>query len=310
MAKESVARCVWLVDTIRRYGRITRSELNKCWLRSPFSDGKPLSRRTFYHHRDDIEELFNLRIECDLSTYEYYIDEDSGRSDSVANWLLDSMCLNDVLSDSRDISDRIFVENVPSSREFLSIFIDALKQHHPVRYDYHPYTRTLPTRGVVLEPYFLKLFKQRWYVVGRNVAEDMLKTYALDRILNAAMLTETFEADPLFEPADYFRDAYGIVVDRGEPRKVVLRVEPRQAKYFAALPLHHSQIQTVADNFSLFTYRLCITDDFIQELLSYGPRITVLEPPELRARIRQELTDAIATYDTKPYPLIKADEKK
>lgn len=296
MARESINRCVWLVDTIRRYGRITRRELDECWQRSPYSQGRPLSRRTFCNHRDAVEELFNIRIECDRNTYEYYIADDDAHSESMTNWLLNSVTLNEVISGSRDLSDRIFVEDVPSARDFLSVVIMALRQHHPIRFTYRPYTRSLPTPDVVLEPYFIKLFKQRWYVVGRHVAENRIKTYALDRMTEVVNLPDTFEPDPAFDPEEYFRHSYGIVVSQGQVRKVVLRVEPRQAKYFHALPLHHSQVETIGDRYSLFTYHLRITDDFVEELLSHGPRLTVLEPPELRAKMRAELSEALEGY--------------
>lgn len=296
MARESINRCVWLVDTIKRYGRITRRELDECWQRSPYSQGRPLSRRTFCNHRDAVEELFNIRIECDRNSYEYYIADDDAHNESVTNWLLNSVTLNDVLSGSRDISDRIFVEDVPSARDFLGIVITALKQHHPIRFTYRPYTRTLPTPGVVLEPYFLKLFKQRWYVVGHHTAEDRIKTYALDRMTEVVTLHDTFEDDPEFDPEEYFKHSYGIVVSQGDVRRVVLKVDARQAKYFNALPLHHTQRESLHDSYSLFTYRLRITDDFVEELLSHGPRITVLEPPELRAKMKQELTESLRAY--------------
>lgn len=295
MARETINRCIWLVETIRRHGRITRTELARCWDRSPMSDGTPMSRKSFYNYRDMAQELFNLRIECDPSTYEYYVDEDSSQSDSVTNWLLNSMSLNRLLSDARDVASRISVENVPSAREHLGVIIDALKESSPVRFVYHAYTR-VQGKEVTLRPYFVKLFKQRWYVVGYNTADERIKTYALDRIRDLVSLPDKFTPDPDIDPESYFADSYGIVVTQGDVRKVVLKADPRQAKYLAALPLHHSQIQIVGDRYSLFTLRLRITDDFVEELLSHGQGITVLEPPELRARIKAELSAALKNY--------------
>lgn len=297
MSNLTTARCVWLVDTIRRYGRITRRQLEEAWLRSPYSEGKPLSRRTFCNHREAAEELFRLNIVCDPKSFEYYIEQDSAGSESVTDWLLNSVSLNDVLMGAREITDRIFVENVPSAREYLGLVIDALKNRQRLRFNYHPYTRSLPTEGVVIEPYFLRLFKQRWYVVSRNVAEDRIKTYALDRMKAVCLTGETFTFDPSFDMENYFTDSYGIVVTQNTPRKIVLRVNPRQAKYFRALPLHHSQQETISDSFSLFTYRMRLTDDFIAELLSYGPSVTVLEPAELRAMVETSLRESLKNYE-------------
>lgn len=297
MANETVNRCVWLLDTIRRHGRITRQQLEEAWQRSPHSNGRPLSRRTFCNHRNAAEELFNVNIVCDPKSFEYYIEDDNKNHESVTDWLLNSVSLNEVLVGARDITDRIFLENVPSARDFLNIAISALKSNTLLRFDYHSYTRTLPTPGIVLEPYFLRLFKQRWYLIGRNTAENRVKTYALDRMSGVKQLADTFTPDADFDMHEYFRHSYGIVVTHNDPRKVVIRVDPRQAKYFRALPLHSSQTETVSDKFSLFTYNIRLTDDFVSELLSYGPRITILEPPELRAMIKSSLRDTLRNYE-------------
>ena len=174
MARDLFSRYIWLIDTIRRYGSLTRDEINRLWMKSPYSNGEPLPRRTFYTYRNAIEELFKINIECNPSTFEYYIEQSNDHYESVMNWLLNSASIGNLLNDAHDIADSIFLENVPSAREFLSITVDSLKEHRPMKFDYHPYTRLNPTRDIVLEPYFLKIFKQRWYVTGRNVKEDVI----------------------------------------------------------------------------------------------------------------------------------------
>lgn len=298
MASNLFNRYIWLVDTIRRYGRITRQELDECWRRSRFSEGKlRLPRRTFYNYRTAIEELFNLSIECDPRTYEYYIRDDNGHNESVTTWMLNSAVMNDVLANSRNVSDRIFIENVPSAREFLAPVIEALREHHPVRFTYHAYTRSRPASGIIVEPYFLKLFRQRWYLTGRTVADDKIKTYALDRMSDLVLLSETFADDPTFDPEEYFRHSFGIIFTQSEVKHVALRTLPRQAKYFRALPLHPSQEEVIHDEYSIFYYKLRLSPDFVEEILSHGPRVEVLAPPELRAMVRTELRDALAFYE-------------
>ena len=298
MARNLFNRYIWLVDTIRRYGRITRSELDACWRRSPFSSGEGLPRRTFCNYRDAAQEMFDIEIKCDPSTFEYYIEGGAdAHSESVTDWLLNSAVTNEVLSGSRDIASRIFMENVPSAREFLAPVIDALRGNRIIKFDYHPYTRSMATPDVAIEPYFLKIFRQRWYVTGRNVSDGRIKTYALDRMTALRIQSETFTPDPAFDAEEYFRYSFGIVADGGEVKEVVLKVDPRQAKYFRALPLHHSQEEFVHDSFSIFRFRLRLTQDFVEELLSHGPRVTVMEPPELRAMVKTELSEALKGYE-------------
>lgn len=290
-------RYIWLLDTIKRCHRISRRDLSERWQSSPVSDGRPLARRTFYNYRLAIEELFCVEVKFDSTTKEYYIESDDSHSESMTNWLLNSAAMSGVLSDSREVSSRIFLEEVPPAREHLATIIDAIKNPHVLKFSYHPYSRTNPTPGVLLEPYLLKIFRQRWYVTGRNVTEKKIKTYALDRISSVEILPQRFDFPADFDPEEYFSHSFGIVVDNSEPRHVTIKSDARQAKYLRALPLHPSQQEMLHDNFSIFHYKIRITEDFMQELLSLGPRITVLTPPELRAMMINSLRQTLNLYD-------------
>ena len=298
MARNLINRYVWLVDTIRRYGRITLKDLNEVWLRSPISEGKPLARRTFFHYRDGVEEMFDINIQCDKSTFEYYIDDSGNESNArLRSWLVDSVSMSGMLSNAHDISERIMLENVPSAREHLPVIIDAMKQNRRIRFSYKSYTRSLPTNGIVLEPYFVKIFKQLWYVIGMNVNEGVVKTYSLDRISSLNLLQETFVMPDDINPSEFFKDCFGIITNKNSAKRIVLRVEPTQAKYFRALPLHHSQQEEVHDHYSVFTYKMRITYDLKEEIMSHGASIEVLEPKELKMLIRNEMENALAHYD-------------
>ncbi len=297
MARDLFGRYIWIVDTLRRYGRITRRELDHRWSRSRYGEGSEgLPRRTFYNYRQAIEELFGINIEFDTRTLEYYIDDHDTHNAGMTDWLLNSTATSNVISGSREVSQRIFVEDVPSAREWLHVFIDALKVNQAVRFDYLPYTRSVPTRGVVLEVYFMKIFRQRWYATGRNVKEDAIKTYALDRMSAVTLTGEHFEVPGDFDADRYSHDSFGVIFDHAEPRRVVLKVDAARAKYLRALPLHHSQSEMVHDSFSIFEYKLKLTDDFISELLSLGSSVTVLEPVELKNRMIKTLRDALSNY--------------
>ncbi len=295
MSKDLFSRYIWIVDTIKRHGRISRKELDQRWRNSPYSEGEGLPRRTFYNYRLAIEELFKINIECDQTTYEYYIDDDSIHSESVTNWLLNSVVTNNVLSDSRQVSDRIFLEDIPSARDHMGAVMDALKELHPVTFNYTPYSRT-SAREVSLEPYFLKLFRQRWYLTGRNIKENTLKTYALDRMSEVVVSTEHFDIPEDFNAQEFCRDSYGIMFTHGEAKRVTIKVDSRQAKYLRTLPLHHSQREMINDTYSIFEYQLKLTPDFVKELLSFGSDVVVLTPPELRAMMITSLRETLDRY--------------
>lgn len=299
MAGNLLARYTWLVDTMHRAGRLTRAELNARWRQSNVGTGADLPRRTFYNYRIAVLELFGIEILYDKSTAEYYIANGKNNEDKgdIVDWLLNSTAISGMFSDAAAISDRIFLEQVPSARDNLAPIIEAIKNSRMVKFTYHPFSRSRPTSGVVVEPYLLKLFRQRWYVAGRNVAEKRIKTYALDRILEMDILSETFETPADFNPDEYFKHSFGIVVDSSEPRDVMLKATAQRAKYMRALPLHSSQQEMIHDAYSIFSYKMLITPDFVTELMSLGSEVTVLSPPELRTMLVNKLQETLALYD-------------
>ena len=298
MARDLLNRYIWIVDTIKRFGRISRKELDRCWANSPYANGEArIPRRTFYNYRQAIEELFSVTILCDPVTYEYYIEEEPGSAgEQITNWLLNASATSNVLQSSREIASRIMLEEVPSAREHLAGMMEALRDRRAVTFDYHPYSRVNPNRGVEIEPWFLRIYRQIWYVTGRETSSGKDKTYALDRISNLKILPQTFTPPPGSDPKSYFKDAYGIMVDQGQAKSVVLRVDSRRAKYLRALPLHHSQQEEINDGYSRFTYRLCLTGDFVSEIISMGPQVTVESPRELKAMVVTRLRETLANY--------------
>ena len=137
-----------------------------------------------------------------------------------------------------------------------------------------------------------------WYVIGLNVKDEQIKTYSLDRISSLNLLQDTFDMPEEVNPSEFFKDCFGIITNKNKAKRIVLRVEPTQAKYFRALPLHPSQMEEVHDNYSIFIYRMRITYDLKEEIMSHGSSVEVLEPQELKMLIQNELKQALANYQT------------
>ncbi|MDE6266326.1 MAG: WYL domain-containing protein [Muribaculaceae bacterium] len=288
---------LWLMDTIRKYGRITLAEISRRWLDSPVSEGRPLPRRSFHNYRTAAEKLFNVTIDCDSSTYEYFIRSDRDSGSKVGDWLLNSSAINSVLSDAQEVSSRILFEDVPSAREYLHQVVDALKADRQIRFSYHSYSRFEPTPDVIIEPYFLKIFRQRWYVTGRNIRERAIKTYALDRMTDVKLLDSQFRLPDNFNAEVFCINTFGVIFNNSKIVEVTLRADERQAKYMRALPLHHTQKEIVSNGFSLFKYELRLTPDFVSEILSYGPRVTVIAPDDLKIMVKTQLKEALRNYE-------------
>ena len=204
MSRNLLNKYIWLLETIERHGRLSRAELNDLWLASDISGGEPLARRTFYNYRNGIEEIFGISIAYNSATYEYFI-ENADATGELSGWLINSMSINGMLSDAGDIADRVMLEDVPSARRYLATVIDAIKKFRKVKFSYTPFYRSKASEGIIIEPYFLRIFKQRWYMIGYNSKHRMVTTYSLDRV-NTLTLTEEHFDDPGISVKEFFKN--------------------------------------------------------------------------------------------------------
>ena len=282
---------IWLVNTIHRFGRLTLEEINQRWLDTELSEGVPIARSTFNRHRDAILDMFGIIIECDKKDgFRYYIfNEEVLEEDTIQNWMLSTLSVNSILSESKAVQGRILLESIPSDGDNLHKFIDAMKRGMRVKVDYKRYGADASKSEWKLDPYFVKLFNKRWYALVKFSDPDAkLFTLAFDRIISLEVTEDKYEYDKDFDPAGWFRDCYGIVRDPEVPvQRVLIRAYGREVPYMRDLPFHHSQKEVATtDEYSDFELTLRPTADFFSPLLSRGAAIRILEPESLAEEIR------------------------
>ncbi len=290
---------IWLLNTIHRAGRITLSEINKKWIQCNLSNGVEMPRSTFNRHKNDIEELFNVVIECDKNDgYKYYIENPEAISNnSIQNWLLSSLTVHSAVRESVSLQKRILLEDIPSGHQYLQQILMAMKSNKRIAFHYKKYNDTETKFHAAAEPYCLKLYKQRWYLLTKE--DGKLITYSLDRFQSLEILSSTFQMDTNFDAETHFRHCFGVYQDNHEqPQEVVLRVRKNERPYLRDLPLHHSQkeINTTVD-YSDFSYYLYPTSDFIGQILRKGNRIQVISPKTLREKTHDIIQEMLKNYE-------------
>lgn len=293
--KDLINRYVWIVDTLNRYGKLTRKQLNDLWVNSRYGDGNPIPERTFFHYRRAIEDNFHIDISCSKDGY-YYINHADDNNEVMTNWLLESYSVNNAIKESAIPQDRVSVEDVPSAREFLPMVLRAIGDRHKIVFTYAGFSKSRPEEGIRFQPCFVKRYKQRWYMIGIREKTRDVRTYALDRVKEMNGLTDTFDM-PDLNPEDFFRNLIGITSSKADVRTVKIMTTPTQAKYFRALPFHSTQQETICDHYSIFTYRLKLNYELVHELLSFGDALKVLTPRELVIMVTDQLRGALTLYD-------------
>lgn len=290
MAKNLLNKYVWLVETIYKAKKISFEEINQRWVDNDLSEGKPLPIRTFHKWRQAIEEMFGLIIENENGgQYRYYIENaDDLRNGSMRSWLFNTLTVSNLMMESASIKDKILFEEIPDGEQYLPVILDALKNSHVLGMTYQSYTRD-EANTFEVEPYCLKAFKQRWYLVARSPYYDKIMIYSLDRVKWLGLTEKSFKYPKSFIPEEFFEDSFGIIADtKVKIETVKLKVSAGQANYLRSLTLHQTQKEIErTDEYSIFTVRLRPTFDFRQEILSHGCDIEVLEPTWFRDEIAE-----------------------
>lgn len=315
--KDYLRRHIWILSKLYENPRgFTYKEFAEEWERTTLNSRQTaLPKRTFADCLRAIEEAFDITISSDARNgYRYQIvNREWLAKDTVKDWLLSAFAVNGLLQDSESLRDRIMYEEVPSGNRWLLPILDAMKGNHIVKLDYQDYFDAEP-RVVLLEPYCVRVFRQRWYVIGvmRNEPKEdepteltnqgHIRRYALDRIQYMERTDETFKMPRQFSVESYFADAFGIIVEPEEYRVERIRLKVtdinHRRQYLRSLPLHNSQREVEKHgDYSVFEVRVMPTYDFIQQILSMGSEIEVLSPDYVREEVKGRIRGMVSAYE-------------
>lgn len=288
---ELFKRYIWLVDLIFRNDGITRDEINRSWSRDHLNDSREdeIPERTFHRHKNAIKDLFDIEIVCDRhgdKTY-HIADRETLNQDGAMEWLLNSVTVNNILSECKDLKHRILFESIPAGQQYLPPIIVAMREGYVLNLLYQSFRMDTPEPHEV-EPYCLKMYKQRWYLLGRRPDRDVMRTFALDRIKGIEQTDKTFILPDSFSAEKYFEDAIGIIIEENlEPQVIKICAVNGQQNYIRSLPIHPSQQEyETGCNGAKFSIYAQPNYDLILELLRYGEDVTVLSPEWFRDKLR------------------------
>ena len=301
MAKNYFKSYIWLLETLQSRGPLTLAQIRELWRRSSVNDeGKDLPARTFSNHIGAIADIFGIDIVCDRRDNTYYIENDGDMDGKgIRSWMLDALSLNSLLNESAGMKDRVFFEDVPSSHQFLTTVIQAIRDDRKLRVRYQGY-RMEKEMTYELDPYFIREYKRRWYLYAHKDYDKDYKPhmYALDRMLEVEVLQDSFKMPENLDARAWFKSLYGVrKYDDMKSQQVLLKVYGRQVRYFRSHPLHSSQEEVEKHKgFSVFSYNLAPDFDFKQDVLSFGDTVEVLEPMSLRNAMREQVAKLTELY--------------
>lgn len=256
-----------------------------------------ISKRTFQRDRDDILALYNIDIVFDFSKQVYCIDSDE--QPEANERLLEAFDIFNALNLADRVSNHIhFEKRKPQGTEHMNDVLHAIKNQVQIKLTYQKYWEDELIERTV-EPFALKEFKNRWYILSKDLGDDKIKSFALDRLIALEILKETFNFPEDFDVNEHYKYCFGIISpNHHQPEDIILSFNTFQGKYIKSLPLHDSQ-QILIDNEEelRIQLKLFITHDFFMELLSFGENVKILQPKTLIEDLKSTIIKVQSIYD-------------
>ena len=256
-----------------------------------------LSIRTFQRDVKEIASLYNIVIECNRSQKRYEITHDGNEERNER--LIETFEIFNALNLTDSLSNQIVLEKrKPLGTENMHGLLHAIKNSYEINFVHEKYWEEEQDKTYrTVHPLALKEARYRWYLLAKDLKDNRIKTFGLDRLTDLEITRKKFEFPKNYNPEVAFQHSFGVIADENPPQKIVLSFSHEQGKYVKSLPLHHSQKEIFS---SENEYRVALflhpTYDFVMELLSMGAEVKVLEPKSLQEEIKEKLKAALGLY--------------
>jgi predicted DNA-binding transcriptional regulator YafY len=255
------------------------------------------SKRTLQRDIKEIRNVFGIDIEYSKSQKGYCIKQKENENMNFQR-MMEAFDMFNSLNLAQDLTPFIHMEKRrPQGTDNLYGLLHAIKNRLQMKFTYQKFWEEELSQRLV-EPYALKEFKNRWYLMAKDSKDNNIKSFALDRLTNLEITNQTFKYPDNYSIEQSYRYCFGIISPNDEePQDIILSFDPLQGKYIKTLPLHHTQ-EILVDNEEEMKIKLelCLTHDLVMELLSFGEYMKVIKPKSLADQIKQAHQNAYRQY--------------
>jgi predicted DNA-binding transcriptional regulator YafY len=255
------------------------------------------SKRTLQRDIKEIRNVFGIDIEYSKSQKGYFISQNENENMNFQR-MMEAFDMFNSLNLAQDLTPFIHLEKRrPQGTDNLYGLLHAIKNRLQIKFTYQKFWEEELSQRLV-EPYALKEFKNRWYIMAKDSKDNNIKSFALDRLTNLEITNQTYQYPDNYSIEQSYRYCFGIISPNDEePQDIILSFDPFQGKYIKTLPLHDTQQVLVDNDVEMkIKLKLCLTHDLVMELLSFGDNMKVIEPKSLADQIKLAHEKAYRQY--------------
>lgn len=185
-----------------------------------------------------------------------------------------------------------------AGKKWLGDLYDKIRKKKSLNIDYKPFDK--PGFNIIMAPYNLYEFNNRWYVAGWDYESEIIAFVSLDRIKNIKESIRPFYKLQGFDIKEYMAKTYGIRrPNYSFPEEIKIKVSRAQSNYIDTKPIHTTQKKLYEEEmFIVYSLEVIVNYEIKSKLLSFGKDLVILSPLDLRDAIFMELHAMIENYDT------------
>ncbi len=185
----------------------------------------------------------------------------------------------------------VHIEQAPviPGQRWLDTLYEAIKDEKSLFMTYKPFDRK--ASSLIISPYLLKEYDNRWYLYAHNHERQQLRTYGLERILDLKLSIQSYVQSNQFNPDTYFNDIIGVTL---EPNKkvqtIVFDVFGTTVSYIKTKPIHHTQKELISDKTKTrFSVEVIPNFEFESLILSFGEAVRIISPKAILNKIMKRV---------------------
>jgi len=199
---------------------------------------------------------------------------------------------------AKELRKRIKVFGMSARKNSLENFEEvgnALLKRQRLQMDYYSKGKDETTSREV-SPQRLIFYRDNWYLDGYCHLRKGLRSFALDGVKKAELLSKKAEEVSEKELQENFAESYGIFSGKATQR-AKLRFTPERARWVAGETWHGQQVSSYdKDGHYILEFDYNQDPELVMEILKHGSSIEVLAPAILKKRVFEELKKTLANY--------------
>lgn len=263
------------------------------------NDLKGYSIKTFQRDCEDIEDIYKKKIGYNRTTKSYQIRPlENFIQNNYESRLMDIAHVSNALQLYTTSEKWIDLEQRrPQGLSNIYGIMHALEKKEQISFKHSSYWKE--PKDVTVQPLGLKESKNRWYLAARDLKDQRVKTYGLDRVADIKFTGQKFTPPKDFNIHNLFKNSIGVIIGNEDekPEEVILKFTHEQGKYVKSLPLHSSQeVITDCEEEYRVKLKVYLTFDLEMEILALGETVEVIAPERFRKRIIDRLKETSAQY--------------